>query len=167
MRRLILFMALAALIVALPATHDVFAKKMPKVKICHVNSSNSPAVKDVRWDYEKVYRAFPLRPITRSGRVVTTYHLGRVIMVSRNAMATHVAHGDSPRFASLTRRGAAMLTSLEDRETFSRSWMGFDPGFGRYKVTVDGEFDNTNAVIKNANCVWTTVRGLPVPKEPK
>ncbi len=141
MRRLILFVALAALIVALPATHDVFAKKMPKVKICHVNSSNSAGLLD-----------FKFLPN------VISFNFGRVISVDASAVDAHVAHGDRAKYfftPDSKHIGHWAITCPKTWDKYvdwAQSLEDMKPVFF---------FDNTNAVVKNANCSWISIEKLP------
>jgi hypothetical protein len=91
MKRLIVVLCVVGFIVALPMSHLASAAKpQTKVAICHVNSAN-----DVLY--------------LEDGNVVT---FGRVIVISENAVATHVAqHGDSTEYADLDK---ATRDAVED-----------------------------------------------------
>ena len=129
MNRLFVFLAVVALVIALPVTHEAFAgNNNTKVEICHVNSSNSPGVYDLTYTYYY------------SGGYTYTYPVGRVIEVNASAVAAHVAHGDSTYFYPLDEYTINWLESLE----------GLNGSYYYY------ELNNTNAVIKNADCYWTT-----------
>ena len=80
MKRLLFVLCVAGFLAALPLSHvATAAKPETKVAICHVNSAN-----DV---------------LDLDGLVVT---FGRVIEVSENAVAAHVAqHGDSESYLPL------------------------------------------------------------------
>jgi hypothetical protein len=143
MNRLFVFLAVVALVIALPVTHDAFAgNNNTKVEICHVNSANSPAV--VSYTYWDNFCG----SYYKSGPYTTTYVLGRVIEVDESAVDTHLANGDAQYFSALDDYWTGYLTSVEENivdVTYSHyhscglhSW-GYD-------------YTNTNAVIKNANC---------------
>jgi hypothetical protein len=76
MKRLLLVACILAFLAALPASHLALACHGPasKVSICHVNSANG-----VGFDATTGAQVF----------------FGRVINISENAVAAHLAHGDS------------------------------------------------------------------------
>jgi hypothetical protein len=80
MKRMLFVVCVAALLAALPASHFALANgPAPKVSICHVNSANGVGVDESD------------APV----------FFGRVIEVSENALATHLAqHGDSTEYTT-------------------------------------------------------------------
>jgi hypothetical protein len=152
MRRFVLLLGLLALVVALPATHTVFAKAT-KVDVCHVNSANQPGLYNYsylyRYDYDEGY-SYAWYEYHYDYHL--TYHLGQVIQVSESAVDAHVAHGDSIEFFALTESAVDYITSLEDwNEFYEYTYEG-----SYYTYTYQRVRDNTNAVVKNADCYWST-----------
>ena len=152
MRRLVLFLGLMAIIIAIPATHDVFAAKMDKVSICHVNSSNTPGERMYSYGYEYDYANPDYTDYTYWYTQTWTYHLGREISVNGNAVEDHVAHGDSTSYSALGDMTAASLESLENGNNFYE--YSYDYGYMVYSYWRG--YQNTNAVVTNANCYWVT-----------
>jgi hypothetical protein len=89
MKRAIVMLCVAALLVGFSLSHEVLAGKGPaeKVAICHVTDSA------------------PDGP----GK---TYVVGHVIMVSENAREAHLAHGDVENFFEYSEANAPFLESL-------------------------------------------------------
>ena len=73
MKRLLILLAVASLVMAVTVTPSASAAKADKVDICHVNSSAD---------------VIPAGP--------NFIAFGRVISVSEKAVPGHMAHGDSP-----------------------------------------------------------------------
>jgi len=78
MKRLLILLAVASLVMAVTVTPSASAAKPNKVEICHVNSANG---------------------VIEVGTVLITF--GRVISVSPKAVSAHEAHGDSVDFEHL------------------------------------------------------------------
>jgi hypothetical protein len=140
MKRLMVLAAVAALVLALPLTHDAFAAKDVKVTICHVNSSNTPAV--ISYSYWEYYYGY-----VYSGAYETTYYLGNMIEVDESALPAHYGHGDPNAWAPLNDWVVEYLTTLEDYNGYYE--YDYRPTYDYYGWY---EYNNVNAVIKNADC---------------
>ncbi len=156
MRILILGLLVVGL-VGFVSTHTTFAGNEAKVDICHVNSSNSPGV--YAYDYERTYKyTYDNGTVYDYGYTSgysNTYHLGRVISVAESAVEAHVAHGDSTTFNDLTESTEDYITSLEDLNYNYSYYYSYDYGSYLYEYGYSYGLDNTNAVVRNANCYWT------------
>ena len=64
MKRFLIFCLVVAFIAAIPVSHSLMAKKMPKVKICHITGETA------------------------------THYTGHIIIISGNAVQAHYNHGD-------------------------------------------------------------------------
>ena len=93
MKRLLALLCVVGFVVALPLAHSAFAKPAAKVAICHVSSANDFV------DFGGVKLFF-----------------GRQVEVSENAVAAHLAHGDSTDFECF---GPEARAELEE-------WFGID-----------------------------------------
>ncbi len=80
MKRLLILLAVASLLMAVTVTPNASADKLGKVEICHVNSASK---------------------VPPDGFGGLPY-FGTVIRVSRNAVGGHEVHGDSTEYADLT-----------------------------------------------------------------
>jgi hypothetical protein len=144
MRRIFGFMCLAAILVALPLTHSL-AGKSEKVTICHLDSANSPGVHQFSWNW-----LGPFYP-----RAKYTMYYGRVIEVAEDAVDAHLAHGDR----------VEDFYTPDDTSPYGHYWSDWDEFvyFGESLTTIYPDqrqwphwFDDTDAVVKNANCGWVT-----------
>ena len=146
MRRLALLIALVALVVAIPATHTVFAKAV-KVDVCHLNSANQAAVISYDYQYDYVYPAYGY-DYHYNYSYSYTYQMGMVISVDENAVDAHVAHGDSVYFNELTEYWANFFQNLDDYYTDYE----YEYEDANYYYYYSSDYNNTNAVVKNADC---------------
>ncbi|MCK6459212.1 MAG: hypothetical protein L6Q95_04875 [Planctomycetes bacterium] len=145
MKRFVVLAAVAVLVIGLPLAHDAVAAKNVKVTICHLNSSNTPAV--YSYSYWESWYGYEY-----SVAYEQTYYLGNMIEVDESAIAAHVGHGDPGpalgyEWAPLDDYAAEYLTTLEDYNGYFE--FDYRPDWDYYGWY---EYDNVNAVIKNADC---------------
>ena len=159
MHRLAILLALVALVVAVPATHTVFAKAT-KVDVCHVNSANQPGIYSYDWVSDYIYEN-KISGYTYEYHYdytyTITYHLGKVTSVAEDAVDAHVAHGDSTRFYALSDAMSDWIEALGDYGTdYEYGPNVIDtPTYYRYYY-YKRTWNNESGVVKNADCYWTT-----------
>ena len=102
MKRVLVAVCVAGFVLAIPLSRAAFAAPKAKVAICHVNSANG------------VFSWFG-----------STMAFGREIEVSENAVADHLAHGDSLEFYRLSeseRKAAADYYEVDLTNADSWFW---------------------------------------------
>ena len=165
MSRVLVFIALIALIAAVPVSH-VVAAKAEKVSVCHVNSANTPGSYAYDYSYSVDYTdlnpndAIDWNDYDREYETAyeVTYHLGQVIEVSENALDAHLGHGDSTVFYALTEYAADWISSLDDIDyEYSYSYSYTYPNYYSYEYEYEYSRDGTSGVVKNADCYWTSI----------